>query len=92
MQMCRWEFLVFSGTFETRLTVHEARQHGEVVFNLISSSFMRQFQGAWKVCLTPSSLQHHIDDQKMQYSPDPFESCQARSLLDDAMHGVAECH
>ena len=49
-QTCRWEFLVFSGTFETRLTVHEARQHGEVVFNLISSSFMRQFQGAWKVC------------------------------------------
>ena len=49
MQTCRWEFLVFSGTFETKLTVHEARQHGEVVFNLISSSFMRQFQGAWKV-------------------------------------------
>ena len=50
MQTCRWEFLVFSGNFEMRLTVHEARQHGEVVFNLISSSFMRQFQGAWKVC------------------------------------------
>ena len=52
MQTCRWEFLVFSGTFETKLTVHEARQHGEVVFNLISSSFMRQFQGAWKVRMT----------------------------------------
>ncbi len=52
VQTCRWEFLVFSGTFETRLTVHEARQHGEVVFNLISSSFMRHFQGAWKVRIT----------------------------------------
>ena len=48
-QICRWEFLVFSGTFETRLAVHEARKHGEVVFDLISSSFMQQFQGAWKV-------------------------------------------
>ena len=55
-QICRWEFLVFSGTFETRLDVHEAREHGEVVFNLVSSSFMQQFQGAWKVCLDPMSL------------------------------------
>lgn len=59
-QICRWEFLVFSGTFETRLTVHEAREHGEVVFNLISSSFMQQFQGAWKVCLGFMSLMCHV--------------------------------
>ena len=51
---------MFSGTFETRLTVHEARQHGEVVFNLISSSFMRQFQGAWKVRILSMHYAGHL--------------------------------
>ncbi len=49
MQTCRWEFLVFSGTFDTALTVEEDHAAGRVVFNLVSSSFMRSFQGAWQV-------------------------------------------
>jgi hypothetical protein len=47
--VCRWEFLVFSGTFETQLTVDEDRKAGTVVFNLVSSTFMRHFQGRWQV-------------------------------------------
>ena len=47
--MCRWEFLVFSGSFETHLTVDENMDRDEVVFNLVSSSFMKQFQGRWQV-------------------------------------------
>ena len=52
MQTCRWEFLVFSGTFDTHLTVEEDRPAGRVVFNLAAprgSAFMRSFQGLWQV-------------------------------------------
>lgn len=49
LQVCRWEFLVFSGTFETKLTVEEDLPIGTVVFHLVSSSFMRQFEGRWQV-------------------------------------------
>lgn len=49
VQLCRWEFLVFSGTFETRLGVEEDLPRGSVVFRLVSSSFMRQFEGRWQV-------------------------------------------
>lgn len=49
MQTCRWEFLVFSGTFDTHLTVEEDRPAGRVVFNLVNSAFMRSFQGLWQV-------------------------------------------
>ncbi|CAL5224922.1 g7688 [Coccomyxa viridis] len=77
LQTCRWEFLVFSGTFETRLTVHEARQHGEVVFNLISSSFMRQFQGAWKVTSLAGGgcrVQHRLSVQPSLAPPEALAS------------------
>ncbi len=49
-QVCRWEFLVFSGTFETKLMVEEDLPCGTVVFHLVSSSFMRHFEGRWQVC------------------------------------------
>ena len=75
MQTCRWEFLVFTGTFDTHLTVEEDRPAGRVVFNLVASSFMRSFQGLWQVwdfllllsylsCLTthwvPASFSEHL--------------------------------
>ena len=56
MQVCRWEFLVFNGTFKTLLRVHEAPQDGKLVFSLIKSSFMKDFVGQWQVsCWQPAS-------------------------------------
>ena len=49
LQICRWEFLAFSGTFKTLLDVHEERDAGRVVFSLIKSSFMKDFEGQWQV-------------------------------------------
>lgn len=49
LQICRWEFLAFSGTFKTLLNVHEERDAGRVVFSLIKSSFMKDFEGQWQV-------------------------------------------
>jgi len=49
VQICRWEFLAFSGTFKTLLNVHEERDAGRVVFSLIKSSFMKDFEGQWQV-------------------------------------------
>lgn len=49
MQICRWEFLTFSGTFKTLLDVHEEPEAGKVVFSLIKSAFMKDFEGQWQV-------------------------------------------
>lgn len=49
VQICRWEFLAFSGTFKTLLNVDEERDAGRVVFSLIKSSFMKDFEGQWQV-------------------------------------------
>lgn len=49
LQICRWEFLAFSGTFKTLLNVHEEKDAGRVVFSLIKSSFMKDFEGQWQV-------------------------------------------
>lgn len=49
VQICRWEFLAFSGTFKTLLNVDEERDAGRLVFSLIKSSFMKDFEGQWQV-------------------------------------------
>ena len=41
--------MAFSGTFKTLLNVHEERDAGKVVFSLIKSSFMKDFEGQWQV-------------------------------------------
>jgi len=48
-QVCRWEFLVFSGKFDMALTVAEQPSQRAVTFSLVSSPFMRTFQGRWQV-------------------------------------------
>ena len=51
MQVCRWEFLIFSGTFETTLSVSEHPDQGRLVFDLLKSAFMRSFHVCWQVRL-----------------------------------------
>ena len=51
MQECKWEFLIFSGSFSAELTVKEERNQGRLTFSLIESSFMEEFVGRWKVLL-----------------------------------------
>ena len=49
VQVCRWEFLIFSGTFETTLSVSEHPDEGRLVFGLLESAFMRNFHVCWQV-------------------------------------------
>ena len=49
-QKCKWEFLVFSGSFDTQLAVSEDPEAGSLVFRQLQSSFMRDFEGRWQVC------------------------------------------
>ena len=65
MQICRWEFLAFSGTFKTLLNVHEERDAGRVVFSLIKSSFMKDFEGQWQVISNANWLHvlHNMDKE-----------------------------
>lgn len=55
-QTCSWRFTLFSGQFDCRIRV-EQRQENEgssglnpqLQFKLIKSSFMKDFEGSWKV-------------------------------------------
>mmetsp|Transcript_9215 Transcript_9215/g.22807 ORF Transcript_9215/g.22807 Transcript_9215/m.22807 type:complete len:253 (-) Transcript_9215:34-792(-) len=49
LQKCSWNFLAFSGTFTARMAVTEDADSRTLVFNLIHSSFMRDFEGRWAV-------------------------------------------
>ncbi len=49
-QSCRWEFLIFSGSFRIVLSVHmEEAGPRSLVFRRVQSSFMRAMEGRWQV-------------------------------------------
>ncbi len=50
-QVCKWEFLVFQGTFSLLLNVQEDREAGALTFDLVESGFMQSFLGVWTVCV-----------------------------------------
>ncbi|DBA90942.1 TPA: hypothetical protein ACH3X1_016152 [Trebouxia sp. C0004] len=75
LQICRWEFLAFSGTFKTLLNVHEERDAGRVVFSLIKSSFMKDFEGQWQLTGTPDGgchVEHKLKVQPVLDAPALF--------------------
>ncbi|KXZ47578.1 hypothetical protein GPECTOR_34g737 [Gonium pectorale] len=53
VQGCRWSFLAFSGTFLVHLAVAEDSAAGSLLFRLIRSNFMRDFEGRWTVTPPP---------------------------------------
>lgn len=53
LQVCKWGFSVFSGTFEALLAVTEQPQQRSLSFKLIRSGFMKDFEGHWAV--TPAA-------------------------------------
>lgn len=75
IQDCKWHFLLFSGTFQTRLSVREEPHHLRLTFNLLDGSiFMRDFVGQWQ--LTPQAdgscaVQHRLTVQP-SVSPPPL--------------------
>ena len=53
VQMCRWEFLIFSGRFKLVLSVHEGEGGPRsLTFRLLRSNFMRHMEGRWQVSLS----------------------------------------
>lgn len=48
-QKCRWSFLAFSGTFNAHLSVDEDPVARKLVFKLVQSSFMKDFEGRWEL-------------------------------------------
>lgn len=58
IQACSWKFLALSGSFNVHLSVSEDAQARALVFRLIKSSFMRDFEGRWHVAPAPQDLQH----------------------------------
>ena len=49
--MCSWKFLVFTGDFRIVMSVRETpgSQVSELVFRLVRSGFMKEFEGVWRV-------------------------------------------
>lgn len=50
-QACTWQFLAFRGTFNVALHVTEDAAQRLLVFTLAESTFMRDFEGRWRVSL-----------------------------------------
>jgi len=48
-QLGRWRFLMFSGTFSSRVMVEQNRQEHQMLFNLVKEGMMRKFSGSWKI-------------------------------------------
>ncbi|KIZ07366.1 hypothetical protein MNEG_0592 [Monoraphidium neglectum] len=46
---CSWRFLAFAGSFNVHLSVSEDAAARSLVFRLVRSSFMRDFEGRWQV-------------------------------------------
>ncbi|GIL58294.1 hypothetical protein Vafri_13370 [Volvox africanus] len=68
---CRWKFLGFSGTFRVRLGVQEDPDSGTLLFNLVHSNFMRDFEGRWAVRPTQappsaaaSAARSHLEEEE----------------------------
>ncbi|KAL3160715.1 hypothetical protein ABBQ32_010626 [Trebouxia sp. C0010 RCD-2024] len=75
LQICRWEFLAFSGTFKTLLNVDEERDAGRLVFSLIKSSFMKDFEGQWQLTESPGGgclVEHRLKVQPVLDAPALF--------------------
>ncbi|DBA69322.1 hypothetical protein WJX79_007346 [Trebouxia sp. C0005] len=84
LQICRWEFLAFSGTFKTLLNVHEERDAGRVVFSLIKSSFMKDFEGQWQLTGTPDGgchVEHKLKVQPVLDAPALFSGYAQRIFV-----------
>ncbi|CAK9228015.1 unnamed protein product, partial [Sphagnum troendelagicum] len=48
-QLGRWRFLMFSGTFSSRVMVEQNRQDHQMLFDLAKQGMMRKFSGSWKI-------------------------------------------
>ncbi|CAI5989817.1 unnamed protein product [Closterium sp. NIES-64] len=48
-QSAAWRFLVFSGSFDTRLLVTQDRAERTMSFKIAQPGFMRRFEGFWRV-------------------------------------------
>ncbi len=78
-QKAGWRFLAFSGSFECRLAVDEDAEARSLVFTLLQSSFMRDFEGRWSVNeehvegVGPAVLvEHQLSVMPMMPVPAPF--------------------
>ena len=49
VQHCKWKFLLFKGSFAVKMRVQERPDEMQLLFAMEDSSFMRDFEGRWKV-------------------------------------------
>jgi len=103
-QKCRWSFLAFSGSFDCSLAVTEDPNKYSLVFKLLESSFMRYFEGSWRVIPLPPSgqqqqescvVQHVLSVKPMMQLPKPIAQAtkgifvnQVSNILDDLMNEI----
>ena len=94
-QDCRWQFLVFSGSFQTSFDVLEDIPGMELLFRQRQAGFLRDFTGLWKV--TPLDGARCVVTHKMTVrpalSPPAFAgrifAKQVEDILQDLQEGVA---
>ncbi|KAJ9512648.1 hypothetical protein QJQ45_018844 [Haematococcus lacustris] len=69
LQTCRWSLLALSGTFDVRMAIHQDMEQLALEFNLIESSFMRGFDGRWKVSAMDAPISPAWPGRSHSYSP-----------------------
>mmetsp|Transcript_12426 Transcript_12426/g.29521 ORF Transcript_12426/g.29521 Transcript_12426/m.29521 type:complete len:183 (+) Transcript_12426:433-981(+) len=74
VQVCRWKFLLFSGTFNSTLAVRQMPDNGIVQFELVESDFLSEFHGQWSVVEDASggSIVRHTLTVRPTLSPPSF--------------------
>eukprot|EP01026_Neomeris_dumetosa_P006144 TRINITY_DN11930_c1_g1_i2.p1 TRINITY_DN11930_c1_g1~~TRINITY_DN11930_c1_g1_i2.p1 ORF type:complete len:307 (-),score=22.67 TRINITY_DN11930_c1_g1_i2:212-997(-) len=74
-QKAGWRFLVFKGSFTTRLKVHQDKRAGTIRFELVRSDLMKDFEGMWTIQpFNQTSLDDLINGTKPRFGLKRFIS------------------
>lgn len=83
-QECKWQFLIFKGTFGIGLLVDEDPESKTVTFTLAKSAFMRDFEGSWELEKLPDGgchVTHVLNITPLVSPPRAFENYTSKIFI-----------
>ena len=83
-QECKWQFLIFKGTFGIALEVDEEPETKTVTFKLAKSAFMRDFEGSWVLEKLPDGgchVTHVLNITPLVSPPRSFENYTSKIFI-----------
>eukprot|EP01025_Chloroclados_australasicus_P000193 TRINITY_DN10094_c0_g1_i2.p1 TRINITY_DN10094_c0_g1~~TRINITY_DN10094_c0_g1_i2.p1 ORF type:complete len:230 (-),score=11.57 TRINITY_DN10094_c0_g1_i2:357-1046(-) len=91
-QVCRWEFLLLSGTFETVFLMNEFKDDYKLVFEAIKSPFMKSMTGSWKILddKDGGTIVQHVLAVQPLLSPPPILGDYTQRIFESQVRGILE--